>query len=132
MTLDFLINIDVPDIEKAERFYVDGLGLNVGRRFDGWLELLGGPAPIYLLGKPAGSPTPGAVREYHRHWTPLHLDIVVDDVDAALAKALGAGALQEGPVRDAVWGRIVLLADPFGHGLCLLQFTAKGYDAILP
>ena len=28
------------------------------------------------------------------------------------------------------WGRIAILADPFGHGLCLLQFSGRGYDTI--
>jgi hypothetical protein len=26
--------------------------------------------------------------------------------------------------------RLALLADPFGNGFCLLQFTGRGYDAI--
>jgi lactoylglutathione lyase len=29
-----------------------------------------------------------------------------------------------------VWGRIAQLADPFGHGLCLIQFLGRGYDEI--
>jgi len=33
-------------------------------------------------------------------------------------------------VREAAWGRIVQLADPFGHGWCLLQFLGRGYDEI--
>ncbi len=33
--------------------------------------------------------------------------------------------------RDAPYGRIAMLADPFGHGFCLLQFSARGYDALL-
>jgi lactoylglutathione lyase len=55
---------------------------------------------------------------------------VVDDLDAALARALVAGARAEGDVREAEWGRIVQLADPFGHGWCLLQFLGRGYDEI--
>jgi lactoylglutathione lyase len=56
--------------------------------------------------------------------------VVVDDLDAALTRALAAGALQEGAVREAAWGRIVQIADPFGHGWCLLQFLGNGYDEI--
>ena len=26
--------------------------------------------------------------------------------------------------------RIALLADPFGHGFCLIQFSEQGYDAV--
>jgi hypothetical protein len=34
------------------------------------------------------------------------------------------------PVQTHAWGRIALLADPFGNGFCLLQFTGRGYDEI--
>jgi len=131
--MDLLINIDVPDMEKAVAFYTRALGLTVGRRFgeDG-VELLGGVAPIYLLAKPAGTaPAPDArPRNYARHWTPVHVDFVVPDVDAAVERAVEAGAKVDEPATDRVWGRIAILADPFGHGLCLLQFSARGYDAI--
>ncbi|MHB8912384.1 MAG: VOC family protein, partial [Lysobacter sp.] len=69
-------------------------------------------------------------RDYARHWTPIHCDVVVDDLDAALARAIAAGAVQEDATRETVWGRIVQLADPFGHGWCLLQFSGRGYDEI--
>ena len=45
-------------------------------------------------------------------------------------RALAAGATKEGLIREASWGRIVQLADPFGHGWCLLQFLGRGYDEI--
>ncbi len=127
-----LLNIDVPDLAAAERFYVDAFGLRPGRRLgDGVLELLGAEAPIYLLRQPAGSTGAAAQpRDYARHWTPLHLDVVVEDLDAALRAALAAGARPDGSVREAAWGRIVRIADPFGHGWCLLQFLGKGYDEI--
>ena len=127
-----LFNIDVPDLADAQRFYIAAFGLEPGRRFgDDAVELLGAEAPIYLLHKPEGSITAAdAVRRYARHWSPLHCDVVVDDLDVALARAVAAGALQEGATRDTSWGRIVQLADPFGHGWCLIQFSAAGYDAI--
>lgn len=130
--MKLLLNIDVPDLAAAEVFYVAAFGLKPARRFgDDGLELLGADAPIYLLKKPAGSVGAGtARRDYARHWTPLHCDVVVDDLDAALARALAAGATQEGDLREADWGRIVALADPFGHGWCLLQFLGRGYDEI--
>ena len=131
--MHLLINIDVDDLPRAEAFYRDAFGLSAARRFgDGAVEMLGAQVPLYyLLRKPAGSTAAGeARRDYHRHWTPLHLDVVVDDLDAALARALAAGARAEGDVREAAWGRIVQLADPFGHGWCLLQFLGHGYDEI--
>jgi predicted enzyme related to lactoylglutathione lyase len=128
-----LINIDVPDLEKGIAFYTRALGLSIGRRFarDG-VELLGAKAPIYLLVKNAGTkPAPGAsARDYKRHWTPVHLDVVVTDLEAALQRVQDAGATLEQPIQERSWWRMANLADPFGHGFCILQFSAKGYDAI--
>ena len=132
--MKLLVNIDVDDLGRAEAFYTAAFGLTVGRRFGGdGVEMLGATAPIYLLVKPSGSQaaaTTTQTRDYTRHWTPVHLDLVVDDVDAAVARALAAGASLEQPARTASWGRIALLADPFGHGFCLLQFLGRGYDEI--
>jgi predicted enzyme related to lactoylglutathione lyase len=130
--VQLLINIDVPDVAQAERFYTAAFGLRPSRRFgeDG-LELLGAGVPVYLLRKAAGTQAAGAaVRDYARHWSPVHCDVAVDDIEAALERAVQAGARQEGGLRTAGWGRIVQLADPFGHGWCLIQFSAAGYDAI--
>jgi len=129
----FIINIDVPDLAAATLFYTEGLGLTVGRRFGGTVELVGGPTPIYLLQNDAGSkalPHGETRRSYDRHWTPVHLDFVSDDVEGAVARAVTAGAIVERPVRSEAWGRIALLADPFGNGFCLVQFTERGYDEI--
>jgi predicted enzyme related to lactoylglutathione lyase len=130
--MDLLVNIDVDDLEKAARFYFDALGLKVGRRFDGWLELVGGAAPIYLLPKAGGTEafSGGARRDYARHWTPVHLDFVVPDIRQALERALAAGATLEREVTVHAYGKLALLADPFGNGFCLLEFTGRGYDAI--
>ena len=131
--MNLLLNIDVPDVETGERFYTSAFGLKVGRRFGtGFVELLGWPATVYLLAKEAGTVGAGGdLRRYSRHWTPVHADIVVDDVDAAVARAVGAGAKLETPAKDTAYGRIAMLADPFGHGFCLLRFNEKGYDALL-
>lgn len=127
-----LINIDVPDLAAASAFYTAAFGLKPARRLgDSLLELLGADAPIYLLEKGAGSDAvAGRGRDYARHWMPIHFDVVVDDLETALARALAAGAVQEGAIREGAWGRIVQLADPFGHGWCLVQFLGRGYDEI--
>jgi predicted enzyme related to lactoylglutathione lyase len=129
-----LVNIDVPDLERAIAFYRDALDLKLERRLFGGrvAELSGASSLIYLLTKPAGTPPwPGAsaIREYRRHWTPVHLDFEVPDVGAAVERAVAAGARLESEPRSFDWGRIALLSDPFGHGFCLLQFSRAGYDA---
>jgi lactoylglutathione lyase len=132
---ELLVNIDVDDLEKATTFYTKGFDLLVGRRFgEGVVELLGASAPIYLLAKAAGSapfPRASSGRDYGRHWTPVHLDFVVSDLEVALAKAIAAGALVEAEPVKRRWGKLALLSDPFGHGLCLVQFENRGYDELL-
>jgi predicted enzyme related to lactoylglutathione lyase len=128
-----LLNIDVPDLAAAERFYVEAFGLAVGRRFGtDFVEILGWPVPLYLLRKEPGTiGAGGQARSYERHWTPVHADVVVQDLDAATARAAGAGArIEQGP-QEVAFGRIARLADPFGHGFCLIEFSARGYDALL-
>jgi len=128
-----LINIDVPDLAAAEAFYSQAFGLSTGRRLGNEvLELLGGSAPLYLLQKaPASIGAARDARDYQRHWMPIHLDVVVQELEPALERALAAGAVQEGLIREAKWGRIVQVADPFGHGWCLLQFLGLGYDELV-
>jgi predicted enzyme related to lactoylglutathione lyase len=127
-----LVNIDVPDVKRAVAFYGEAFGLTVRRRFgrDG-VELAGWPSPVFLLKKDAGTiGAGGQARSYRRHWTPVHLDVVVEDIDAAVDRAVAAGAVLEHPTEEAVWGKIAMLADPFGHGVCLIQFLNRGYDEI--
>lgn len=134
-TVGAFVNIDVDDLARAEAFYTTAFGLRVGRRLgDDFLELLGAPIPIYLLVKAAGSlalPGGGGARSYARHWTPVHLDLVVDDIDAAIARAEAAGARVEEGISQHGYGKLALLADPFGHGFCLLQLEGEGYDALV-
>jgi predicted enzyme related to lactoylglutathione lyase len=131
--MPLLLNIDVPEVEAAEQFYTAAFGLRPGRRFDeDFLELLGWPCPVYLLRKPPESRGAGDdMRRYGRHWTPVHPDVVDDDLDAALERATAAGAVIESPPTTQPYGRIAMLADPFGHGFCLIEFNDRGYDALL-
>ena len=131
---DILVNIDVDDLDKAIGFYAGAFGLRVGRRFgDAAVEMLGASSPIYLLVKPAGgvaSPAAAEQRHYARHWTPVHLDVVVEDIEAAIGRAEAAGARLEEPIGTHAWGRLALMSDPFGHGVCLVEFLGRGYDEI--
>ena len=129
-----LINIDVPDLAAAEHFYTQALGLTAARRFDeDIVELTGCEVPIYLIVKPAGSaigPDGGDFRRYQRHWTPVHPDFSVTDLDTAIAQAVAAGAVQEGETLDLAYGRQAMFADPFGNDFGRIAFNALGNDAI--
>ncbi|MFC0709329.1 VOC family protein [Azorhizophilus paspali] len=132
--MDLLINIDVDDLEKAVRFYGTAFALRIGRRFgDLGVEMIGGSTPIYLLAKAAGTPVSdltSQVRNYARHWTPTHLDFVVEEIEGAVERAVRAGAWLEEPIATHAWGRLALMSDPFGHGFCFVQFLGRGYDEI--
>src|SRR5262245_25464055 len=133
--VELFMNIDVDDLEKAVAFYRDGLNLRMQRRlFDGSVvEMSGASSTIHLLAKESGSPAArkaNIFRGYRRHWTPVHLDFVVEDVAAATQRAVRAGAVLEGEIQTFDWGRLANLSDPFGHGFCLLQFVGKGYDEV--
>ncbi len=133
--MDCLLNIDVPDLERAIAFYENGVGLRLARRlFAGTVaEMLGSSSPIYLIEKlPNSSPSAytSQRRDYQRHWTPVHLDFVVSDLASATERAVRAGAKLEGELQTFVWGRQAVMSDPFGHGLCFIQWIGRGYDEV--
>jgi predicted enzyme related to lactoylglutathione lyase len=133
--VSMLVNIDVSDLAAAIDFYRQAFGLRVGRRlFEGTVaEMLGGSSPIYLLAKAAGSAASTAAplsRDYRRHWTPVHMDFEVEDVEEAVRRARAAGAVLESDVQASPWGEMATMSDPFGHGFCLVHFSGRGYDEV--
>jgi len=123
--MKIIVNIDVPELEPAIRFYTAALGLTHSRTLDDDVaELTGASAHIYLLRKRADG-----LRDYARHWTPVHFDLVVDDVDAAARCAIAAGATPETGHVHWRGSRCVSFGDPFGHGFCFIQFERNAtYD----
>jgi catechol 2,3-dioxygenase-like lactoylglutathione lyase family enzyme len=112
--MEMLANIDVDDLDKAISFYCAAFGLSIGRRFGRFgAELIGGSAPIYLLVKAPGTPAASTIsqlRSYERHWAPVHLDFVVEDVELAVQSAIEAGAQLEDKVETHNW--VALLTWP--------------------
>jgi len=126
-----LVNIDVPELSSAVGFYESAVGAKVV----GWLDddvaqLEYGSTVLCLLCKPTGSvaTSTGHVRELGRHWTPVHVDFVVDDIDAAVARALNAGAQRESACIEWRGSKCVSFSDPFGHGFCLIELAGDGYQ----
>jgi len=132
--MDLLVNIDVADLDVAIAFYSRAAGMRVGRRFGAsGAEMLGASSPVYLLVKAEGTRASAATdeeRRYRRHWTPVHLDFVVPEIEPAVRTAIEAGARLEGEIDTHRWGRIAHMADPFGHGICFIEFLNRGYDEI--
>ncbi len=117
--------VDVPDVVAATKFYCDALGLERLSDVHSNVRLSAGGMEVYLSLKKAGSaptPDPSNVRTYDRHWTPVHLDFVVPDVDQAAALVAGAGGVVE-HTQSGDWGSIAHCADPFGNGFCLINLS---------
>lgn len=129
--MKLLINIDVPELHAGIDFYCTALPLTLGRILDEDVaELVGAASVLYLLEKQENSMTAPDLahgREYRRHWTPVHLDFVVDDLDMAAKRAILAGAVQESECVEWRGSRCISFADPFGHGFCLIELTGGGY-----
>ncbi|WP_442909027.1 VOC family protein [Halopseudomonas sp.] len=81
---------------------------------------------------PCNSPAPrqfsSDTRQYARHWTPAHLDFVVEGLADAAERAIQAGAKQESECVEWRGSRCITFADPFGHGFCLLEFVGETYS----
>lgn len=119
------VSVDVPNLEEGVAFYSQAFGFTkVAAPVPGVVVLKAGAAILCLLQKAAGtqpSPTSSERRRYERHWTPVHLDVHVEDLKSALARALAAGAKQEQIFENAEHGSAAFCSDPFGHGFCLLE-----------
>jgi predicted enzyme related to lactoylglutathione lyase len=126
--------IEVADLERGIAFYRDILCLTLKRRLSpSWVELEGANVPIFLLGNRRPVADLGekkVARSFDRHWTPVHLDFIVSDLDETVARALKLGASLDREVQDREYGRIANMADPFGNGFDLIQFGPGGYAAL--
>src|SRR5512138_2508660 len=93
------VSVDVPNLAEGVRFYSEAFGFSKKLEpVPGVAVLRAGDSEICLLQKAAGSsPAPNSkdTRRYERHWTPVHMDLHVDDLKAGLASALKAGAKRE-------------------------------------
>jgi predicted enzyme related to lactoylglutathione lyase len=119
------VSVDVPSLADGIRFYSEAFGfVTTSEPIPGIVVLRNGNAEILLLEKEAGSKPASSTRDtrtYARHWTPVHLDFHVDDFEAALAKAVAAGATREQLFENAEHGSVAFCSDPFGHGFCLIE-----------
>ncbi len=122
MALKATVSIDVSDMAKAVTFYVEALGCQFKKKYaDNWQVVSVGTLDLHIQEKAAGSI--GAAddkRTYRRHWTPVHLDFIVDDIDPVCAEIERHG----GRVEKKTFSEIADLAncaDPFGNGFDLIR-----------
>ena len=119
------ISIDVWDIKKWEEFYTQALWCKRLREQMWMIVLATKNVDIYLQEKKVWTNATElsnreSKRDYKRHWTPIHLDFLCDNVDEVVSKVLKLGGTHEGG-ESADWGAIAHCADPFGNGFCLIN-----------
>ena len=107
--------IDCPDPAGLAAFYSELLGLPITYRSDGWVVIAENDTTSGIAfqlapdHRPPTWPDPDRPQQYH-------MDVMVDDVDAAepLVLRLGARRLSAGTDPYRVY------ADPAGHPFCLI------------
>ena len=120
MTRLYRVILPVTDIDQAQHFYADLLGIEGERISDGRHYLnLGGT--ILALYDPVADGD-GAAGGW-RHHPNQYIYIAVGDLDGALSRARAAGAtLQSEGIEEMPWGeRLFYALDPSGNPICLVD-----------
>jgi catechol 2,3-dioxygenase-like lactoylglutathione lyase family enzyme len=114
-----LVAIDAPDIKKLASFYTELTGWETVRQDDGWITIRTGDGQEIAFQEALDHVAP----EWPGQKLPqqFHLDLQVEDHEAAAERAVGLGAtrLADGPN----W---ITLADPSGHPFDLCQKDGVG------
>jgi catechol 2,3-dioxygenase-like lactoylglutathione lyase family enzyme len=115
------VTIDCAEVAPVARFYEALLGMERVADDGDWAQLRDPAGGMTLnVQAEAGYVPPVWPEAPGDQQKMLHLEVLVDDLDAALVTALAAGgseATWQPPDRDPSRIRIVL--DPAGHPLCL-------------
>jgi len=126
--------IEVTDLARGVDFYCGGLGLTLKRQLGPrWIELAGANLSIFLLADRPGMAELGRTkvpRDFGRHWTPVHLDFIVPNLDEMVGRLCGLGATLDREIQMREYGRMANMADPFGNGFDLIEFSGPGYDNV--
>lgn len=118
------VSIDVSHLQKAENFYIQALGAKKIRNQGEKMSIISiWSSEIYLQEKDVGTksiPWTEILRDYHRHWTPVHIDFICENVDDIVKKVLEMWWSHEW-WESADWWSIAHCADPFGNGFCIIN-----------
>jgi len=117
--MKFDICIDVDNVARAVEFYPRGLGFKVGEEHPDWAHLKVDDQTFWIMKIPGG-PQGDISRDYRRHWTPVHLDLQVDDLEASVQRALAAGGKLDREIQRGK-ANLANLPDPAGNGIDLVE-----------
>jgi catechol 2,3-dioxygenase-like lactoylglutathione lyase family enzyme len=113
-----LITLGVADLDRAVRFYRDGLGLPIREGFEGVAFFMtnGTWLALYPWDELAADATVPAEGSGFRGFTLAHNLRSKEEVDALLAHVQTVGAALVKPAQDAEWGGYTgYFADPDGY-----------------
>jgi len=118
------VSIDVPALEAGLRFYGAVFGfVETARPFPTMAILDANNVSVCMHEKASGSKSSSGgseARHYERHWTPVHLDLHVEDFDAVLDKVRAQGGTIENEFRTHGPRPAAFCSDPFGNGFCVI------------
>lgn len=120
---DYVVLV-VADLDRSVTFYADVLGLPLGHRSGPYAQFATGVTRVACYERDAMASTLGmeALRAPAPDAPGFELGFKVDDVDAAYAELIDAGAEPATPPRDRPWGqRTAYIRDPDGHLIELAQ-----------
>ena len=114
----------VDDVEAAVAFYTDVLDFEVLTNFPPvFADVARGDLRLLLSGptSSAGTPMADGTKPGPGGWNRIHL--IVDDIDAEVARLRGAGAQFRNDIIEGPAGRQILLQDPSGNVVELFQYA---------
>lgn len=119
----------VDDVAKSVDFYTRVLGFEVLNNFPAFADVSRGRLRVLLSGptSSAGRPMPDGEKPGPGGWNRIHL--IVEDIDAEVARLRGAGAPFRNDVIEGPGGKQVLIQDPSGNVIELFQPAAAWVGA---
>ncbi len=118
------VSIDVPDLDSGVHFYARVFGfIESSRPFPTMALLDANNLTVCMHQKVQGTKSSSgsaAQRHYERHWTPVHLDLHVHDIDAVLSRVRAEGGSVENEFRTQGPKPVAFCSDPFGNGFCII------------
>jgi catechol 2,3-dioxygenase-like lactoylglutathione lyase family enzyme len=111
----------VDDVPAAVDFYARFLGFEVLTSFPPFADVARGKLRLLLSGpmSSAGRPMQDGAKPGPGGWNRIHL--IVDDLDAEVARLRDAGAEFRNPMIEGPGGKQILLLDPSGNVIELFQ-----------
>lgn len=116
-----MVTLDSSDVRRDVTFWAAVLGWDVAHEQDEYGMLMSQDGMALGFGLVEGYEAPGWPNEHGSKQ--FHLDLAVDDLDAAAERVVGLGGTLPEEQPGETW-RVVL--DPSGHPFCLTQAANWG------